>query len=239
MKICISKNIKLLFLALFFLLSLNINCLAEEPSTEKIVYLTFDDGPGGKVTNKVLDTLKEEGVPATFFVIGCQLKDQEDIILRMKNEGHSIGLHSISHNRNKLYSSNDGFLKEMLNEQEMLEKITGQKYNILRFPFGCNNSTYKLTTSLTKLLHENNLKIYDWTQDSGDGANSNSSPDSILRKSISPNDNVVVLMHCSYINKNSAIALTSIIKHYKKAGYTFKVIDETTPEIYKITRPNS
>ena len=63
---------------------------------QKIIYLTFDDGPGGKVTKDILDILKDECVPATFFVIGCQIKDQEDIILRMNNEGHGIGLHSIS-----------------------------------------------------------------------------------------------------------------------------------------------
>ena len=240
MKKNFSKKITVLSLALFLFLTINtLTCRAEETTTEKIIYLTFDDAPGGKITTSVLDILKEEGVPATFFVIGCQLQNQENLILRMKNEGHSIGLHSISHDRNKLYRSNDNFLKEMLDEQAMLEKITGEKYTILRFPFGSNNSTYKLSGSLVKLLHENNLKIYDWTQDSGDGANSKSSPSCIFRKSINKDDTVVLLMHCTYINKNSALALSDIIKHYKNLDYTFKVIDETTPEIYKITRPNN
>lgn len=230
------KSILSLFLSLFLCFSLSLTYKAYDSNVEKVIYLTFDDGPGGKVTNKVLDTLKEEGVPATFFIIGCQVENQENIILRMKNEGHSIGLHSITHDRNKLYHGNEGFINEMLKEQALLEEITGEKPTILRFPFGCNNSTYKLTDSLVAAIHKNNLKIYDWTQDSGDGANCNSSPDCILRKSMSEEDTIILLMHCTYINKNSAAALPSIIKHYKSKGYTFKAIDDTTPEVYKVTK---
>ena len=203
---------------------------------EKVVYLTFDDGPGGKVTKEILDTLKKENVPATFFVIGSEIKGQEDILLRMKDEGHSIGLHSFTHDRSKLYCNNDGFLNEMIKSQEAIYKVTGEKYNILRFPFGCNNSTYKLTQGLVDTLHNNNFKIYDWTADTEDGANYNSAPESIIRKGCKNEKNVVVLMHCGFINKNSAKALPSIIKYYKDNGYVFKSIDETTPEIYKVTR---
>lgn len=236
MKKNISKSITCLSLALLLCLSITLPCSAYESNPEKVIYLTFDDGPGGKITNKVLDTLKEENVPATFFLIGCQIENQEDIILRMKNEGHSIGLHSVTHDRNKLYHGNEGFINEMLKEQAIIEKVTGEKPNILRFPFGCNNSTYRLTDSLVNAIHENNLKIYDWTQDSGDGANCNSSPDTIFKNAMSEEDTIFLLMHCTYINKTSAAALPSIIKHYKSKGYTFKGIDETTPEVYKVTK---
>lgn len=211
---------------------------SNDSENEKVVYLTFDDGPGGKTTIQVLDTLKAENVPATFFVIGNQIKGQEDTILRMKNEGHSIGLHSFSHNREKLYCGNEGFIKEMLQDQEALYQVTGERYNILRFPFGCNNQSYKLTQNLVDSLHEKNLKIYDWNTDSGDGANHNLAPESIIKKACNSKDKdrVVILMHCSYINKNSAKALPSIIKYYKDNGYTFKAIDEDTPELYKISR---
>ncbi|MBS6502039.1 MAG: polysaccharide deacetylase [Clostridium sp.] len=211
---------------------------SKDSGQEKVVYLTFDDGPGGKVTLQVLDTLKAENVPATFFVIGCQIKGQENTILRMKNEGHSIGLHSFSHNRGKLYCEDEGFLKEMIQDQETLYEVTGEKYNILRFPFGCNNQSYKLTQKLVDTLHENNFKIYDWNTDSGDGANHNLAPENIVRKACKSDDKdtIVILMHCTYINKNSAKALPSIIKYYKDKGYTFKAIDETTPELYKVSK---
>lgn len=223
---------------LLFSFSINTKALDTDKEEEKVIYLTFDDGPGGKTTIQILDTLKKENVPATFFIIGEQIEGQEDTILRMKNEGHSIGLHSFSHEKAKLYRGSEGFLKEMLEDQETLYKVTGEKYTILRFPFGCNNQTYKLDESMVNLLHDNKLRIYDWNTDSGDGANPNSAPETIIKKACSnkDKDKVILLMHCSYMHKNSAKALPTIIKYYKDQGYTFKAIDENTPEVYKIIK---
>ena len=156
----------------------------------------------------------------------------------MKNEGHSIGLHSYSHERNNLYCSNESFINEMKKCQEELFRVTGDYYTILRFPFGSNNSTYRLSKSMADAVHQCGFKIYDWTQDTLDGANPHSSPDQILNRAISTQDNVVILMHTSTINMNSANALKGIIKYYKCQGYTFKKITPDTEEIYKITRPN-
>ena len=111
---------------------------------EKIIYLTFDDGPGGKITKDTLDILKSENVKATFFLIGEQIKGQEDLVKRILEEGHSIGLHSMDHKKENLYSSDNNFLKEMLDSQKIIEEVTGEKINILRFPFGSNNDTFIL-----------------------------------------------------------------------------------------------
>lgn len=237
------KYIIILFIIFSILLpSLNVSAIdvnedsSSDSINEKVVYLTFDDGPGGQVTKDILDTLKKESVPATFFVIGSQIKGQEELLLRMKDEGHSIGLHSFTHDRNKLYCSNDNFLNEMIKSQEAIYSVTEEKYNILRFPFGCNNKSYRLTQGLVDSLHNNNFKIYDWTTDSEDGANYKSAPETIIRKACKKEDRVVVLMHCGFINKTSAKALPSVIKYYKDNGYIFKSIDETTPEIYKVTK---
>lgn len=205
-------------------------------SCKKVVYLTFDDAPGGEVTKKTLDILKEENVPATFFIIGNQVKGQEDIILRMKNEGHSIGLHSFTHERSKLYGCSSDFINEMKQVQKALYDVTGENYYILRFPFGTNNSTYRLTNEMVNSVHSNNFKIYDWTQDTLDGANPNSSPDTILNRAISTKDNVVVLMHNAPANKNTSQAIKGIIKYYKSQGYTFEKITVDTPEIYHVLK---
>ena len=205
-------------------------------SCKKVVYLTFDDAPGGEVTKKTLDILKEENVPATFFIIGNQVKGQEDIILRMKNEGHSIGLHSFTHERSKLYGCSSDFISEMKQVQKALYDVTGENYYILRFPFGTNNSTYRLTNEMVNSVHSNNFKIYDWTQDTLDGANPNSSPDTILNRAISTKDNVVVLMHNAPANKNTSQAIKGLIKYYKSQGYTFEKITVDTPEIYHVLK---
>ena len=120
----------------------------------------------------------------------------------------------------------------MIATQETINSIVGIKPTILRFPFGCNNSCYKISQSMVDLLHENNFRIYDWNTDSGDGLHPNASPSKFLRNSKSGKDHVVLLMHCAYISKNSVKALPDIIKYYKDNGYEFKVIDETTPEEY-------
>lgn len=221
---------------LFILLQGTFQPLKVYAAENKVVYLTFDDGPAGKVTKDILDILKNESVHATFFLIGDQIKGQEDLVKRIYDEGHSIGLHSMSHKRNHLYSSNEAFLKEMIETQEILSSIIGFKPTILRFPFGCNNNCYKLSQSMVDLLHKNNLKIYDWNADSGDGAHPGSSPSAFIKNSRSDKDRVILLMHCAYMSKNTVKALPSIIKYYKDNGYEFKQIDENTPEEYYVTK---
>ncbi|WP_283682884.1 polysaccharide deacetylase family protein [Clostridium perfringens] len=205
----------------------------EEENTKKI-FLTFDDGPGGKVTEEILNTLKENDVKATFFLIGELVEQHPDLVKRMNDEGHSIGVHTFTHERNKIYRNNASFLEENLKAQKSIENVIGKKVFSLRFPFGSNNSTYTLKKSLVDSLHEQGFRIYDWTVDSTDAINPNLSPSSIIQRSISNSDYIVLLMHCGYSNKNSAKALPSIIKHFKSAGYSFQIIDENTPEIYRL-----
>ena len=160
-KILLLKTLIIMFITVLLInFSSAVRCDDELlESKEKEIYLTFDDGPSGKVTSEVLDVLKSECVPATFFIIGNQIDNQEDIILRMRDEGHSIGLHSYTHERNSLYSSNDGFINEMLKVQKRLYDVTGESYNILRFPFGSTNNTYKITSSMVDLVHNNTIGL--------------------------------------------------------------------------------
>ena len=237
------KNLYFKLITILFMLILSLNfsteALCDDGSNEvknKEIYLTFDDGPSGKVTTEVLDVLKREGVPATFFIIGNQIDNQEDLILRMRDEGHSIGLHSYTHLRENLYSSNDNFINEMLKVQKRLYDVTGETYTILRFPFGSTNNTYKLTESMVDIVHQHDFKIYDWTQDTLDGANPKSSPDCIYSHAISKKDSIILLMHCASVNKTSPQALPQIIKYYKDQGYTFKKITEETPELHRLKK---
>ena len=228
------KKLKFLLitLLLFSLPTTSFPASASENEEEKVVYLTFDDGPGGKVTERILDTLKKEEVSATFFLIGNQIKGQEDLVNRIHTEGHSIGVHSMSHEKSNLYSSNNNFLKEMVECQATINGVIGESPTILRFPFGCNNNCYKLKKTLVELLHENNFKIYDWNVDSTDGANHSAAPSTFIKKAKSDKNPAVLLMHCGNMNKNSAEALPEIIKYHKDQGYTFKKILNDTPEIF-------
>ncbi|MEG0371294.1 MAG: polysaccharide deacetylase family protein, partial [Clostridium sp.] len=206
---------------------------------EKIIYLTFDDGPSKKVTEDCLDILKKNNIKSTFFVVGEQFKGNEDILIRIKNEGHSLGLHSYTHNFSKLYNGNvvnqDFFINEMLKCQSDLKEITGVHSNILRFPGGSHK---RLNSELLNKLRNHNLKVYDWTHSSEDAINLNTPPNLLFKKSLKKipsskkSPGVILLMHCNASNKNSILALPLIIEHYKKEGYKFLPITSETAEYY-------
>lgn len=201
-------------------------------SEEKIIYLTFDDGPSDPITNKVLDILKENDVKATFFLIGNQIKGLEDVVTRINNDGHSIGLHTYTHKFNKIYSNNANFIMEMKKCQNEIKKVTNTTPTILRFPGG---SRKHLSSNLLQTLHDKNLKIYDWNMETLDGINPKLSPYKILKAATNNKENlstVILLLHCDYMHKNTCVALPDIIKYYKDHGYVFKPITNDTPELY-------
>lgn len=139
---------------------------------KKIIYLTFDDGPSTTI-NKILDILKEDNVKATFFLIGKEIKDFEPTVKRIHNEGHSIGLHTYTHKLKYIYSSENNFIKEMLDCRNEINRVTGISPNIIRFP--CGSRKYLNPAYLNK-LHSYNFKIYDWNIETSDGINPKLSP---------------------------------------------------------------
>jgi len=199
---------------------------------KKIIYLTFDDGPSYKVTNKVLDILKENEVQATFFLIGNQIKDKEDVVKRIYDEGNGIGLHTYTHNFKEIYCDEDKFIQEMINCRSEINETIGIAPNIIRFPGG----SYKhLSKNYLEKLHENNFKVYDWNADNSDGLNPKISPYSLYTKAIKGSNemqSVMLLLHCTDMNKNTCKALPKIIKYYKAHGYEFDIITEETKELY-------
>ncbi|GIM27441.1 polysaccharide deacetylase [Clostridium polyendosporum] len=232
----IKKTFLLILIFIFIIPQYKCFSLTEEARTEKIVYLTFDDGPSEIITREILDILKEYNVNATFFLIGKMIKGQEQDLRRMVDEGHSLGLHTYSHERNKIYRSNQSFIDEMILTQQIIYEVTGFKTNILRFPFGSNNGSYKLSASMVNNLHNSELKIYDWNVDSTDGLNPKIEPSMIAKRAQSIKNPAVILLHCGAVNKNTVKALPSIIEYYKKNDYKFKVITSETPEVYRIRR---
>ena len=220
-----------IIILLFNSFSFQNNISHDNDKQEKIIYLTFDDGPS-IMTNKVLDILNQKNVKATFFVIGNQIKDNEDIIMRIYREGHAIGLHTYTHNHNKIYSSQKTFIKEMIATRDEINKITNTHPNIIRFPEGSRNH---LTKSSIKTLHNCGFKIYDWNIVISDGLNPKTSPSKLYKEAtaqkIKP-DNIILLMHCDTVHKNTCKALPKIIDYYKNLGYEFKVITNNTPEQY-------
>lgn len=199
---------------------------------KKRIYLTFDDGPSKGITPRILDILKANNIKATFFVVGNKISECKDIMLRINNEGHSIGLHTYTHKYKKVYSSQEAFIDEMQKTSDEIYKVLGIRPKIIRFPGG---SKKHLNNEFEIKLKNLGYRIFDWNISAADGFNNNISSDKIFRNCIDKKEKfnrAVVLMHCSAENIQTVYALPSIIKHYRQCGYEFYPIDNETPEYY-------
>lgn len=236
------KRNKVIFLIYIFIFisilfsdtSNNINAVTNnvmDLNKKKVLYLTFDDGPS-IITNKLLDTLKQCNVKATFFVVGKEIIGREDMLKRIYTEGHSIGLHTYSHDFKKIYKSPEAFIKEMKDTNELVVKLTGSSTNLVRFPGG---SSKHLNENLLEKLHENNFKVYDWDSSLEDGVNGDLSIDQLFcnsKKHSNKYCNIILLMHCNSNNLNTVKALPKIIEYYRACGYELRPISKDTPEYY-------
>ena len=117
----------------------------------KKIALTFDDGPHPKYTEQLLDGLKERGVVATFFVTGENAENYPDIIRREQDEGHLIGNHTYSHIQ--LTSRNrETFREELVQTNEILEEITGEKISFVRPPYGSWDKSFEKALNMFPVL---------------------------------------------------------------------------------------
>ncbi|NOU45983.1 MAG: polysaccharide deacetylase family protein [Bacteroidales bacterium] len=123
---------------------------------EKIVFLSFDDGPSYKFTPIILDTLKRNNLKAIFFCIGQQAELYPELILRISCEGHYIGNHSYSHNWRNSYKSSGIIEDEINHTNEIISNIIGYKTTLFRPPFGITNP------SITKALKNTGLHSVGW-----------------------------------------------------------------------------
>lgn len=207
--------------------------LIELYPNEKIAFLTFDDGPNISVTPKVLDILKEENVKATFFLIDKTNTDY--LIKRMYDEGHTIGLHTASHNYKYIYSSTTNFIKDIEKIQEKVARITGEKSSIIRFPGGSSNTVSSfnpgIMCTLSNMIIEKGYHYFDWNVSSGDAGSKRSKKNTYrnVTNNLSKNRANVVLMHDIY--DSTVDAVKDIIKYGKDNGYTFEKITMDT-EMY-------
>lgn len=228
------KILYMVFFIIFLLLVLTSKSYAKETienNDKKTVYLTFDDGPS-IITDKLLDTLKSCNVKATFFVVGKEIPGREKVLKRIYNEGHSIGLHTYSHNFKKIYKSDDIFINEMLSSQEKIKEVTGYSSNFIRFPGG---SSKHLSGSMLEKIHKNNLRVFDWNSSLEDGVKPNLSVDDLVKNSKKCrvcDHRIILLMHCNSNNTNTIKALPKIIDCYRNRGYEIKPIIDSTPEYY-------
>ena len=199
--------------------------------TDKVVYLTFDDGPG-PYTELLLDTLDKYNVDVTFFVTN-QFADYQDSIGDAYFRGHTIALHTYSHNFSKVYSSDIAYYEDLLRMRDVVESQTGIRPTIIRFPGGSSNkiSSFNpgIMTRLTKKVTSMGYHYFDWNVDSDDAGKA-SSADEVFQNVISGIGNkttAIVLQHD--IKGFSVDAVERIVQWGLANGYVFCALNENSP----------
>lgn len=139
----------------------------EGKTPDKIMALTFDDGPHGQYTSQVLELLTQYKAPATFFVIGSNIKANESILKKIDAEGHIIGNHSFTHSYWIDFKSVDGFKRELSQTTSIVYQLTGKTMRLFRPPYGV--ITYNLSRASSSLNYAVlgwNIRSFDTTKDS-------------------------------------------------------------------------
>lgn len=193
------------------------------------IYLTFDDGPNASYTPKILDVLKKYNVKATFFVTK---NGPDKLIKREYNEGHVVALHTYTHDYSYVYSSTENYWKDLNKVSDRVERLTGHKSYLFRFPGGSSNTISKRYSIgvVSKVASEATQKGYtyfDWNISSGD-AGGTTDPNKEYQnvvKNLSKNRGNVILMHD--IKRHTALAIEDIVKYGIDNGYSFAGLDSS------------
>ena len=195
----------------------------------KVIYLTFDDGPSAH-TERLLNILDAYGVKATFFVVDT---GYAHLFSRMAASGHTVAIHSASHNYDYIYSSENAYFNDLYKMQNIIQGITGVTPSILRFPGGSSNTVSSfnpgIMTRLTQKLKSMGYRYFDWNVDSGDaaGANTVSAVYHNVINGIGNKGTSIVLQHDT--NGASVDAVESIIRWGLANGYTFLPLTPSSP----------
>lgn len=199
---------------------------------DKVVYLTFDDGPG-PYTEKLLDILDRYNVKATFFVTNGK-PDYQNLIAQEAQRGHTVAIHSASHDYAKIYQSVDAYFADFDEMNSIITAQTGKAADLVRFPGGSSNTIskkycYGIMSQLVCAVEERGFRYCDWNVSSGDAGGTTSTSQVVANviAGIKGNNVSVVLQHD--IKNFSVDAVEQIIQWGLSEGYTFLPITSTTP----------
>ena len=207
------------------------------PEAQKAAYLTFDDGPSDN-TPKLLDILDRYNVKATFFVV--YRKGQEANYRAIVERGHSIGLHSWSHDYADIYRSEEAYFNDLDRIGNHVQQLVGFRPNIMRFPGGSSNTVSKkyshgIMTRLVTSVQARGYRYFDWNVGSGDATALVVSKDTIVnnvRNGLGNKPHAIILMHDSPAKTTTVDALPQIIDLLLERGYTILPITDTTEPVH-------
>jgi peptidoglycan-N-acetylglucosamine deacetylase len=182
---------------------------------DKHIALTFDDGPS-ETSIAILDVLKEQGIPATFFVIGKNAAAHPDLLKRIDEEGHIIGNHSYDHGFNFDWKMASAMVEELQHTNDVVKQATGKTPNLFRPPYGVTNPNVARAVKRLKMASIGwSVRSYDTTA---------KDPDQLLKKIIGElKGGDIVLLHDT--KAVTVQILKNLIVQAQQKGFTFVRVD--------------
>ncbi len=189
----------------------------------KVAYLTFDDGPYPQTTPKILQILQDEGVKATFFVLGSRIEGNPNLLKEIYAAGHAIGNHTYTHDYKELYQTPEHFLREIQWTEDLIYQDIGIRPKIVRAPGGSSN----FNVGYFNLMDSQDYLMYDWNASNDDTTQALLPVDALVQNVINTTqgkNKVIVLMHDLGAKTTTVKALPQIINYLKQQGYEFGVL---------------
>ncbi|MBM7865724.1 polysaccharide deacetylase family protein [Heliobacterium gestii] len=188
-----------------------------DPSGKRLC-LTFDDGPDGRNTPQILDTLRQKGVLATFFVLGEQASTYPQVVKRVEREGHLVASHSYSH-PHFTKTGERSIRSELSRTEETLRGITGKRPALFRPPYG------DIDKAVLPVLEHSGYRAVLWSLDTFDWDHKR--PEEIAAYVIeNARSGDIILMHCGGNGAATAKALPVMIDGLRQKGYAFVTVAE-------------
>ena len=190
-------------------------------TSRKVLYLTFDAGYENGCTEKILDVLKEQQVPAAFFLVGNYVEKNADLVRRMVQEGHIVGNHTMHHYDMSKLSTREAFAKELQDLEKLYRETTGQELSrFYRPPQGIySEENLKMAKELGYKTVFWSLAYVDWNNEA------QPSREEAFRKLLPrTHPGAVVLLHST--SATNAAVLQELIERWKAEGYTFATLEE-------------
>lgn len=193
-------------------------------TSEKLVALTFDDGPCPPYTGQILDILRERQIPATFFVLGHNVAKYPDLTRRIVAEGHQLGNHTYSH-VDLLKLNRQGVVEEIEKTNQAIAAAVGYVPHVMRPPHGFRDAM------VMNIMAEHQLKVVEWSVASRDWLNPGTAVivDRTLRK---VKNGSIILLHdgdgiAGRLPRTQTVEATRlIIDELLAQGYRFVTVDE-------------
>ncbi len=206
----------------------------EADQVQGTLYLTFDDGPSEN-TDAILDILDQYGIKATFFVVPNRSQACMERLQKIHARGHTIGVHSFSHDYTAIYSDVSAFLEDFAQAYQLILQATGEPPELFRFPGGSKNAYNRDTRqAIMDEMTQRGFVYFDWNVSAQDAQNGitweqvyQNVMDSLGQKQFG-----VVLLHDSYGRQTTVQALPRLIETLLARGYRFDRLSSQVPPVH-------